>query len=93
MKLARKIKSRKLKVGGPKEYVILDFRDKTLKLPNGDIIRKDDIIHYDPQTNTIVYRAPNGEIRTLTLSNPDNMLELMLAKMSEPSGGTNSIHL
>ena len=59
----------KVKIGGEDEggVVILDFTEKTIKLPNGDVIRRDDIINYDTQTQTLIYKSPSGELRTLKI--------------------------
>lgn len=54
------------------EIVVIDFSDKTVKLPNGDIVRRDDIISYDPTSRTLLYRGPSGELKTLHLPAPEN---------------------
>lgn len=67
-KLFRLFKPSKIKIGGGEDKVIvLDFRDKTLVLPNGDIIKKEDILNYDPKTGILVYRTPLGEVKQLKI--------------------------
>jgi len=45
--------------------VILDFRRNTVKLPNGEIIPRDNILSIDTTNHIIVYIDNNKEIKEL----------------------------
>jgi len=89
-KLARKaaklrLKTPRLAIRSSKdEILLLDFTDKTIRLPNGDLIRRDDIISFDPQTSTLIYRTPTGELKTLQLDTPlDKLIEALTGEKME----------
>jgi|GEM_PF-4722893 len=87
LKLRRKTSGKiKLRGGDGKRIVILDFTEKTIKLPNGDIVRRDDIIQYDPQNHILVYRSPSGELRTLELPGGDRALGALFKALAERNG-------
>ena len=49
---------------------ILDFRKNVIRLPNGDVIRKEDILHIDTQHKIIVYIGSDRKIREVKYETP-----------------------
>ena len=61
-------KLKKVKMGkNNKSIVILDFSEKTIRLPNGEVIRREDIINFDPHSKSLTYRSPEGTLKTINL--------------------------
>ena len=44
-------------------YMIVDLRDEVIRLPDGKIIRKEDILTIDTQKGVIIYRDRDGSIK------------------------------
>jgi len=67
------LRGRKLKLGRDKDIIIIDFSDKFIKLPNGDIISPNDIVNYDSKTGLVTYITSLGELKQLYLSRGDTI--------------------
>lgn len=44
-------------------WVVVDFRDEVIRLPSGEVVRKEDIISIDTERKVIVFRDRWGRIR------------------------------
>lgn len=47
----------------PKGYIIVDFRDDYIQLPDGTLIPRNKILHVDTQRKVIVYLDDLGRVR------------------------------
>jgi len=75
MSLKQKLKSifsPRIKLPGKKkgEYIVIDFRDEYIKLPDGTMIPKSRILQIDTERKVIVYLDSDGSIKEVSYMHP-----------------------
>jgi len=67
--------ARRIKAKTPRGYIIVDFKDNYIQLPDGTVIPRDRILHIDTQRKAIVYIDELGRIKEASYT-PTQTLEL-----------------
>ena len=63
LKLLKKMRIPGVMVRGRKGYIVIDFTDDYIRLPSGEYIPRDRILHIDTERKIIIYLGDNNELK------------------------------